>query len=78
MNKTIENFINRMANDLCDFDFENVVFQGEDSHAWYFQGVDSEKGFDMEIKVEKEDYFSWYKELNQEDWCGMDYLYDKE
>jgi hypothetical protein len=78
MAKTIDSFIKRMENDLCDFEFENVTFVGEDSHAWYFNGVDTDKSIDMEIKVEKKDYYSWYREPQNEDWGGMDYLYDKE
>jgi hypothetical protein len=44
----------------------------EDSHAWYFDGNDSD--VPSEIKVEKEDYFASYRHNGNESWQGMDDL----
>ena len=41
--------------------------QGDDSHAWYFEGNDPAIGL-VEIKVTKEDLSVWYREQGNEDW----------
>lgn len=48
--------------------------QGDDSHAWYFEGNDPEIG-SVEIKVTKEDLGVWYREQGNEDW---QYIFDLE
>ncbi len=59
-----------------NFPFDQVKFVGEDSHAWYFEGLYSKSNNKCEIKVEKSDNYLWHKREDGEDWFECDYLED--
>ena len=60
-------------------DFEKVVFQSEDCHAYYFDAINPDNNKPVEIKIVKDDsllefyqesksYAIYYREEGTEDW----------
>lgn len=72
MTKEIRNFIAILERDM---DFENVTYQSEDNHAWYFDAVDSDINKVAEIKVEKDEgRWASFRLEGHEDWSYVDSL----
>ncbi len=61
--------LNKMISELERMGYKDIEYQMEDSHAWYFDGVDSyEENVKVEIKIEKHDNYVSSKPEGLEDW----------
>lgn len=64
----MEKFIKQLE----EMGFKDVKFQMHDCHAWYFDAHDTEVNQPAEIKIEKEDKWSYFRLEGNEDWSMMD------